>query len=1181
MKEILNSVAINFIEGLFNGALEEKIDYLKKYSKNFEIKENAQAIIRDFLEKNDGTILTSSDFANYLKNYKVIEEMFDCILNVNHNYCGKTELVEQNFRNYKRIMTEKGRTIPANEENLVREFFETVADFFVTAGEQQSTLGERLIQIKLRDVERQAAAVSEENVAQIIDLLNKPTTLSHSEENKIFDALYIWFCRGELSEIKELTPLFEGKSKNISIAIEELFVLISRDNISEGCIVDKIKTIKNDHIRKLCVNFTLAYGFLWPKVVAEISQMMKESPVAEIAEDLCNGAWEKYIQFDNHEERSQLSIISNEYLAHEEWLKVRIVFWYLNSVKSRPPIQIDIKNLCEPVSIIDNWLLAQEFVFLCVVQNQIPKLLPVKQKLLSQLEKSGMVRIELKKLCWKTLLTTCILIEDSETVLNLWNQIPQYLRNDIELKKSWLLAKIHEDKANIDELLSFSIDIHAADLLVIYCMRKNDEEVVEIYDKWGALFPKDFYFFELYIRSYVKLHSQRDVDDSVKSIVINKESDFRKWIDYWILREDLDIEMDFKKIATEICNESMIATIDSIIQFCQKLLNHRFFDEAELISEKFEKRASDKSSYMFLKAQIMLHKKRQIEALDILQSIKDEYSDSPYVIENILSLSLLNKRSISPQVIRYAEKIDTAKAWALLAEYYAENNQKESAMDAITKALLRSKSDDVLIASHYFRLHVQFCGEDECRSASRIEKDTCAQLYNLNKKESIYVCIYANSIRPNQDDVNQHFKWGGAVHITDEEALEMGLCFQKIGDEIRINEETYIVEKITPVDHFLFSKAREKSKENNMIYEIEIPKCEDGSIDFDAFLKQVRSYCPQNEKLLECYENIEEIPPSLFLLSETRNASYTQFLKVLYQDTSLIVRSMPNGISELKNNEEYILSLPVVIFLLHSGLGDIVFKQSNVYVPESLKRFVKDEYMATELQKSKKVVASFLLWEEKPVVIEEDDSFKRRWIRDAYANYLSCKQMKGIENSHSVELLGYENIKLQEVIGVCDYDAVAIAHYQEKTLVAFEPIVIALSTKGMLDFRCIGIIDLLCEIELPLDQIIAILSKMAEYKFEFLLSEQNWLYLIDKFDSIYDDEYREKCMCSWFDFLETVDAMKTGDKYKTVFWENLVVTLRRYYLEEVASEKAEMTTISPLVKVAAFFYQNQEQEHDK
>lgn len=611
-------------------------------------------------------------------------------------------------------------------------------------------------------------------------------------------------------------------------------------------------------------------------------------------------------------------------------------------------------------------------------------------------------------------------------------------------------------------------------------MRKNDEEVVEIYDKWGALFPKDFYFFELYIRSYVKLHSQRDVDDSVKSIVINKESDFRKWIDYWILREDLDIEMDFKKIATEICNESMIATIDSIIQFCQKLLNHRFFDEAELISEKFEKRASDKSSYMFLKAQIMLHKKRQIEALDILQSIKDEYSDSPYVIENILSLSLLNKRSISPQVIRYAEKIDTAKAWALLAEYYAENNQKESAMDAITKALLRSKSDDVLIASHYFRLHVQFCGEDECRSVSRIEKDTCAQLYNLNKKESIYVCIYANSIRPNQDDVNQHFKWGGAVHITDEEALEMGLCFQKIGDEIRINEETYIVEKITPVDHFLFSKAREKSKENNMIYEIEI-------------------------------------------------------------------------------------------FLLHSGLGAIVFKQSNVYVPESLKRFVKDEYMATELQKSKKVVASFLLWEEKPVVIEEDDSFKRRWIRDAYANYLSCKQMKGIENSHSVELLGYENIKLQEVIGVCDYDAVAIAHYQEKTLVAFEPIVIALSTKGMLDFRCIGIIDLLCEIELPLDQIIAILSKMAEYKFEFLLSEQNWLYLIDKFDSIYDDEYREKCMCSWFDFLETVDAMKTGDKYKTVFWENLVVTLRRYYLEEVASEKAEMTTISPLVKVAAFF----------
>lgn len=165
-------------------------------------------------------------------------------------------------------------------------------------------------------------------------------------------------------------------------------------------------------------------------------------------------------------------------------------------------------------------------------------------------------------------------------------------------------------------------------------------------------------------------------------------------------------------------------------------------------------------------------------------------------------------------------------------------------------------------------------------------------------------------------------------------------------------------------------------------------------------------------------------------------------------------------------------------------------------------------------------------------------------------------------------LTNRDDIQLQDLFGICDYDALSIAVHQNFTLVAFEPLLIAMSQKELLDFQCTGIVDFLCVTDFPLDKTLKVICFMAKCKFEKILSDEIISVLIQKFDEVESDEEREKCMTLWFEFFDVLDKKEDESEYKGLFVQNVLIALQAYLRKGGSEQEIRNLTRKPMIKVA-------------
>ena len=88
------------------------------------------------------------------------------------------------------------------------------------------------------------------------------------------------------------------------------------------------------------------------------------------------------------------------------------------------------------------------------------------------------------------------------------------------------------------------------------------------------------------------------------------------------------------------------------------------------------------------------------------------------------------------------------------------------AMNLITKALLRSDSDNVEIFGRYIGLHLQE-NEKEIRTIKYSEEDTVVIMKNINTPVLFTICIYKENVLPEEP-----YYWNNAIHIYTETAIQ-------------------------------------------------------------------------------------------------------------------------------------------------------------------------------------------------------------------------------------------------------------------------------------------------------------------------------------------------------------------------------------------------------------------------
>lgn len=306
----------------------------------------------------------------------------------------------------------------------------------------------------------------------------------------------------------------------------------------------------------------------------------------------------------------------------------------------------------------------------------------------------------------------------------------------------------------------------------------------------------------------------------------------------------------------------------------------------------------------------------------------------------------------------------------------------------------------------------------------------------------------------------------------------------------------------------------------------------------------------------------------VYALRQSVTIPYGQFVHIAFRDSMIVIRSDSHLSITATKNTRYVLSFSAAIFFMQAGIIAEDLIQNNVYIPESLHELLDMEWSKTLQDKSREKIATMMFDQGQPIIHEESDEEKRYFIQEAGKRKSESEKLKFIKNNKSINIHGRDDIQLQDLFGICDYDALSIAVHQDFTLVAFEPLLIAMSQKELLNFQCTGIVDFLCVTDFPLDKILKVICFMAKCKFEKILSDEIISVLIQKFDEVESDEEREKCMTLWFEFFDVLDKKEDESEYKGLFVQNVLIALQAYLRKGGSEQEIRNLTRKPMIKVA-------------
>ena len=93
VKDTIVTAISDIVIGLITESVSDGKMTIKENIKSWSFKKKIKKWLREFIKKNDGTILTSGKFEDFLKYYKPIEKIYEHLLQSNGDITTKEELI--------------------------------------------------------------------------------------------------------------------------------------------------------------------------------------------------------------------------------------------------------------------------------------------------------------------------------------------------------------------------------------------------------------------------------------------------------------------------------------------------------------------------------------------------------------------------------------------------------------------------------------------------------------------------------------------------------------------------------------------------------------------------------------------------------------------------------------------------------------------------------------------------------------------------------------------------------------------------------------------------------------------------------------------------------------------------------------------------------------------------------
>ena len=333
VKDTIVTAISDIVIGLITESVSDGKMTIKENIKFWSFKKKIKKWLREFIKKNDGTILTSGKFEDFLKYYKPIEKIYEHLLQSNGDITTKEELINGLVGQLKVFFNDDEGGISVLDESVVRELLVkiyTEYEEYLTSGLSVSEqyLKASILKNQKSESKRQLE-YSNNNIREIIEHTSQ---IKNPEEvMKVYDILSQEIRKGNIEQVHDLLPFLRNKNADIDMAMQIKLSLLSDYQCLDMEALEAWKKIKSNYISDDITRILILYWFDKKEKMTQLEKLIKNSDLKEIAGIISRDEKEKFMKLEkknrHHVDNYEFSL-TGQY-SNEKWLVNRVCALWL------------------------------------------------------------------------------------------------------------------------------------------------------------------------------------------------------------------------------------------------------------------------------------------------------------------------------------------------------------------------------------------------------------------------------------------------------------------------------------------------------------------------------------------------------------------------------------------------------------------------------------------------------------------------------------------------------------------------------------------------------------------------------------------------------------------------------------------------------------------------------------
>lgn len=1087
--------------------------------------------INDFCKRNGCIYLDSSAFDYYIRKTHFIERVIERAIATDLDKSNK-EFINAEIKKARDIAHTENISFSINEERIIKELFhiidDKVGDYYRNklSVEQRHLVAVCIEKIlNLQDSVEDFKEKSLANDREILNTLRNEIKISDAKAVIIADLLSAELCDGRFNEFDDLATVVKDKSEDLAIFHESLSKILCSEDCTDA--VRKIAYIRNTQVRDSAIRMALPVLLFRKETINDLTDIVSAGSLKEIvaclAEGKTDGIFTESVSFENGLEIHNFTI--NKKLAFEEaWLTKQIAVLFLfesnlrNIYNAMEEIEKENKTWLTEILIADSKI--EKYIGGYSSQNNVSGL----PELLELLQQNAGIYDRLchciRAFYYSVLVKIYLLlnrVEDAEKIipgeLKLYRPLSDYV---------WAI-KIEKNEINIADLYEYSVNNETYWLINNYFVsRKNPAELISFCKEHEELLEKDTLLFFMYLRAL----NASGLQEERKAQLIKQSDKLRHIYEYWNEMLDIYPSEQVQKDFISACRDGKMSGmfINSEYFIIERLLQLKEYDIADIYLKKHEKTGESNYRTKKYRAIILQEKKNDVEAIKWFKASFAENTKDVYVIDSLITLSLINKRTVDKSVIDAAIKADTSRLHMLVAEYYLSEGNVSEAKNENIRSILMSEENYNPAFGQFLAIETRFENNDVIKT-NVIEGNTAACCKNMAGKQ-FWLCVYKDNILP----MSPH-RWNNDYHVYIDDAAGLGVLRKQKGDYIIIDKEDFEVIDILPIDAYFFRTCSAKMIQKGFAKEISIPS-KDGKIDISAFNEWLVQNTPDERNTFDWlahYNNVQDFPLSLFLCKQFTRLPYLQFVDMILSSPNIFVRET---LQQSKQAEKYIISFSALVALFKAGFPSEEIVNAGGAIMESTLLQVESDVSEIIKNYDRNTVASLGVLDGKVFLNQVDETGKDFWLKEAGLLKQYCKSIPTVGSENDLTGPFFGEFDSKELIGICDYDAISfVMRNDEYSLVTIEAMLYSMSKNEVTQLKTTSISDWLVSKDFNASDLLSYIKKLMDEGCLMSVTKDVINYL-SKAVKVDDERIRERIYSDWNEMLASIDNYP--EKHKMV-----------------------------------------------